>query len=89
MATHEDGPRLYTRGEARQLIERQFNSAVLKILDPIEIVDLRAAVLEGEDGNPPAIALVCESIGQMDLGWIEKSNVLRNTVFGQVAPVGV
>lgn len=88
-AAQEDAPRLYTRREARQRIERQYNSAVLEILNPIEIVDLRAAVLEGEGGQPPAIALICDSIGQMDLGWIEKSNVLRNTLFEQVAPVGM
>lgn len=89
VAAHEDAPGLYTRGEARECIERQFNSAVLEILNSIEIVDLRAAVLAGENGNPPAIALMCDSIGQMDLGWIEKSNALRNTMFEQVAPVGV
>ncbi len=88
-AAQEDAPRLYTRGEARQRIEGQFNSAVLEILNPIGIVDLRAAVLEGADGDPPAIALICDSIGQMDLGWIEKSNVLRVTAFEQVAPVGL
>ncbi|WP_341896413.1 hypothetical protein [Sphingobium sp. YR657] len=89
VATLDDAPRLYTRGEARQRIERQFNTAVLEILKSIEIVDLRAAVLEGEDGQPPAIALICDSIGQMDLGWIEKSNALSATLFGQVAPVGM
>ncbi|WP_234831511.1 hypothetical protein [Sphingobium yanoikuyae] len=89
VASLDEAPRLYTRGEARQRIERQFNSAVLEILKSIEIVDLRATVLEGEDGRPPAIALICDSIGQMDLGWIEKSNVLRNALFEQVAPVGL
>lgn len=88
-AAQDDAPRLYTRGEARQRIERVFDSAVLEILNPIEIVDLRAAVLEGEDGRPPAIALICDSIGQMDLGWIEKSNALRNAILDQVAPVGM
>ncbi|KAK0348931.1 hypothetical protein LTR94_035171, partial [Friedmanniomyces endolithicus] len=27
-------------------------------------------------------------VGQIDLGWIEKSNVLSNTLFGPAAPVG-
>jgi hypothetical protein len=88
-AAREKSARTYTRGEARQQIERLFNSAALEILKPIEIVDLRAAVLQGENGQPPAIALICDSIGQIDLGWIEKSNALRVTAFEQVAPVGI
>lgn len=61
----------YTRVGARKRIEQVFNAAVLEILEPIELVDLRVAVLVGEDDNPPAIALVCETLGQLDLGWIE------------------
>lgn len=87
-AGQDQDARLYTRGEARQRIERLFNGAVLEILGPIKIVDLRAAVVEGAEGGfPPAIALICDSIGQMDLGWIEKSNALRVSMFEQVAPV--
>ncbi|WP_236710877.1 hypothetical protein [Novosphingobium barchaimii] len=48
-----------------------FEAAVLEILDPIDIVDLRIAVLNSEADGPPAIAIVCESLGQLDLGWIE------------------
>lgn len=85
----DEAVRLYTRGEARQRIERLFNAAVVDILNPIEIVDLRVAVLQGEDHMPPALALICDSIGQLDLDWIEKSNALRVTVFEPVAPVGL
>ena len=40
------------------------------------------------DGLPPALAIVCDTIGQIDLGWIEKTNVLSNTLFETIAPVG-
>lgn len=86
-ARQEDGNALYSRAEARRRIEQQFNDAVLAILRPVELADLRAVVLHGYDGDPPAIALICDSIGQIDMGWIEKSNVLSNTLFGTVAPV--
>lgn len=59
---------------ARQHIERVFNAAVLEILDPIELADLRIAVLHSEEDGPPAIAIICESLGQLDLGWIETSD---------------
>lgn len=88
-AAQDEMELLYTRGEARQRIEKLFNSTVLEILKPIKIVDLRAAVVEGDNEHPPAITLFCDSIGQMDLGWIEKSNALSSTLFGQVAPVGI
>lgn len=88
-AARDTSPRACTRGEARQQIERRFNAAVLEILKPIEIMDLRAAVIQGENGLPPAVAIICDSIGQIDLGWIEKSNALRVTAFEQVAPVGI
>ena len=71
VAAREGAPRRYTRVGARKRIEQVFNAAVLEILAPIELVDLRVAVLVGEDNNPPAIALVCETLGQLDLGWIE------------------
>ncbi len=60
----------------------------MAVLKPIELADLRVVALAGDDGLPPALAIVCDSIGQLDLGWIEKSNVLMNTVFANVAPVG-
>jgi len=89
-AAQDRDARLYTRGEARERIEKLFNGAVLDILRPIKIVDLRVAVVEGgEGGYPPAITIFCDSIGQMDLGWIEKSNVLSVTMFEPVAPVGM
>lgn len=86
-ARQEEGRILYSRAEARKRIEQHFNDAVLAILRPVELADLRAVVLHGYDDNPPAIALICDSIGQIDMGWIEKSNVLSNTLFGLVAPV--
>ncbi|WP_156358161.1 hypothetical protein [Sphingobium sp. Leaf26] len=89
-AARDQDARLYTRGEARQRIEKLFNEEVLDILSPIKIVDLRVAVVDGEEGgSPPAITIFCDSIGQMDLGWIEKSNVLSVALFEQVAPVGM
>lgn len=63
----------YTRAQARRHIERTFNAAVLEILGSIELADFRVAVLLGEDGGPPAIAVICDSLGQIDLGWIETS----------------
>lgn len=61
----------YTRVAARRRIEQVFNAAVLEILAPIDFVDLRVVALVGEEANPPAIAIACESLGQLDLGWIE------------------
>lgn len=88
VAAQEDAPAIYTRHEARRQIERQFNAAVLEILSGIDIADLRVVVLIGDNGNPPALALICDSLGQIDMGWIEKTSVLSNTIFGNVAPVG-
>ena len=44
------------------------------ILAPIDLVALRTVVLRGPDGEPPALLLVCDSVGQLDLGWIETSD---------------
>lgn len=88
VASFESTPARYSRQEARARIERVFNSAVLQILSPIEIADLRVVAFIGNDDLPPAIAIICDSIGQVDLGWIEKDNVLSNTLFGNVAPLG-
>ncbi|WP_165363609.1 hypothetical protein [Sphingobium cupriresistens] len=66
--------RHFTRPQARQHIERVFDAAVHEILDSVELADLRIAVLHGEECGPPAIAIICESLGQLDLGWIETSD---------------
>lgn len=81
-------PARYSRPEVRARIERVFNAAVLEILAPIELADLRVVAFIGGDELPPAIGIICDSIGQIDLGWIEKDNVLSNTLFGNVAPLG-
>ena len=87
-AGREEADRLYSRYEARQRIEQLFEAAVQDILRPVDMANLRVAVMIGEDGLDPAIVIICDSIGQIDLGWIEKSNVLSNTLFAPVAPVG-
>lgn len=69
----EKRARTYSRVEARQRIERLFGAAVMEILRPVEIADFRVAVLLSEENGPPAIVLVCQSLGQIDLGWIETS----------------
>lgn len=74
VATRKEATRIYTRPEARQHIERTFKKAVLKILDPIEFVDLRVAVFTGEGELPPAVAIACNDMGPLDLGWIENSD---------------
>jgi hypothetical protein len=71
VATRETSARLFTRPEARRHIEGAFNAAVLKILDPIELADFRVAVILNEEDGTPAIAVICQSLGQIDLGWIE------------------
>ncbi len=80
--------RLFTRAEARRHIEDGFRAAVMELLAPLKLTNLRVAVLVGDDEMPPAIAVICDDIGQLELGWIEKSNVLSDTLFGSVAPVG-
>lgn len=64
----------YSRPEARRRIEHVFNSAALDILKPLALADFRTVVLNGEDQGSPAIALICDSMGQLDLGWIENSD---------------
>lgn len=71
VAAREKTSRAFTRAEARLHIERVFNAAVLEILNPIDIADFRIAVLHGEEDDTPAIAMICQSLGQLDLGWIE------------------
>ncbi|WP_454887916.1 hypothetical protein [Sphingomonas oryzagri] len=65
--------RACTRVEARRHIENVFDTAVLDVLGTIAFVDLRVVVLRGEGDGPPAIAVICDTIGQLDLGWIEES----------------
>lgn len=72
--SRENSTRAYTRVAARRHIERTFEAAVLDVLAPLELVDLRVAVLRSEEDGPPAIAIICESMGQLDLGWIETSD---------------
>jgi len=72
--SRENSTPSYTRVAARRYIERAFDAAVLEILAPVELVDLRVAVLHSEEDGPSAIAIVCESMGQLDLGWIETSD---------------
>ena len=86
-AGREDTAQRYTRVDARQYVERTFNAAVLDILKPLDLATLRVVVLIGDEQLPPAIAVICDDIGQLDLKWIEKSNVLSNTLFGRGAPV--
>lgn len=73
-ASHDTPDKPYTRVEARRRIERSFGSAVRDILAPVEMADLRTVVLRGQDDMPPAIGIFCDSIGQLDLGWIEASD---------------
>ncbi len=63
-----------TRPAARRHIERVFDAAVRDSLDAVEMADFRTVVLHGHDELPPAIIVICDSIGQIDLGWIEESD---------------
>ncbi len=88
VAARAGSDELYTRHEARRHIEQVFKAAVLDILKPFDLADLSVVALVGEANLPPALAVICDSVGQIDLGWIEKSNVLSDTLSGPVAPVG-
>ncbi|WP_408591631.1 hypothetical protein [Novosphingobium sp.] len=77
-----------TRAAARHHIEAVFDTAVQEAMAGIDIADFRVVVLKGEDGQPPAIAIICDSMGQIELGWIEQTNVLAHTLKGIVAPAG-
>jgi hypothetical protein len=74
VASRDQSEERYSRYDARRRIEHVFNSAVLETLGPLAIADFRIVVLNGVDVGPPAIALVCDSMGQLDLGWIETSD---------------
>ncbi len=74
VASQEGAITCLTRPEARRHIEQVFTAKVLEILRSCPIADLRVVLLNGESCGAPAIAIVCDSIGQLDLGWIEDSN---------------
>lgn len=87
-AGHEEPGRTYTRLEAQRRIEQQFDSAVQAILKPIDIADLRVVALHGHSGMSPALAIICDSVGQVELGWIERTEALKDAlVHGVPAPV--
>ncbi|MDE8652156.1 hypothetical protein [Novosphingobium album (ex Liu et al. 2023)] len=83
VAAREPSAGMFTRVAARRHIERTFQTAVLEILEPIHFVDLRITVLRGAGENEgaldgdgdrsPALIMTCETMGQLDLGWIETS----------------
>jgi len=73
VASREPSSELVTRAQARRRIAEVFEAEVAGILAPITFVELRVVVLEGGDLDAPAIAIVCDSMGQLDLGWIETS----------------
>ncbi|MDR6851074.1 hypothetical protein J2Y54_000567 [Sphingomonas sp. BE123] len=74
--------------EALRHIERAFDRAVRQVLEPLKLSNLRVVVLMGDEHLHPALAILCDDVGQVDLGWIEKTNVLSDALAGPVAPVG-
>jgi hypothetical protein len=97
VAERETGTRRYSRPEARRRIEETFKASVAEILAPIDLVDLRVVVLNADADRTPAFVVTCDSMGQLDLGWIETSDapvawraaayrVLEKTL-GSVLPV--
>lgn len=77
----------YSRQEAQRRIEQLFNAEVLAILEPVQLVNLRVVAFSGGADLPPALAVICDDMGALDLGWIQKTNALSDTMFGSVAPV--
>ncbi|WP_454887254.1 hypothetical protein [Sphingomonas oryzagri] len=71
VAFHETVARPQSRPEARHDIEAVFARAVAGILGPFDLVDLRVVILDAQGDHPPAATIVCDSQGQLDLGWIE------------------
>ncbi|MET3436034.1 hypothetical protein [Sphingomonas sp. 1185] len=61
----------YTRPQARRHIERAFGTKVSDILEPVALAGLRVSVRGDEAGKNTALAIICEGLGQIDLGWIE------------------
>ncbi|MBC2668742.1 hypothetical protein ACFOON_15260 [Novosphingobium piscinae] len=88
LAERDGSAERITRGEARRYIETEFDKAVRAELSKVQLADLRVVALTGEDHGPPAIALICDNVGEIELGWITKANVLANALDGVVAPVG-
>lgn len=90
LAERDGSAQLLTRGEARRHIETEFDKAVRAELGKVTLADLRVVALTGEDHGPPAVAIICDTIGEVDLGWITKAeNVLSNTIItGPIAPAG-
>jgi hypothetical protein len=86
-ANRDDPSALYTRQEALGRIERMFEAEVLEILKPVDIAEYRVVVLHGPAEMPPAIGIACNSVGQVELGWIERDNVLSNAILHGVAPL--
>ncbi|MDR2857521.1 MAG: hypothetical protein LBV50_06710, partial [Novosphingobium sp.] len=75
VASRETSARRYARPEVRARIEQVFDTAVMEVLEPIDLADFTVAVLHSEEEGPPAIALVCRDMGQIDLGWIGADDV--------------
>lgn len=90
LAERDGSAERITQREARRYIETEFDKAVRAEFSKVQLADLRVVALTGEDHGPPAIAIICDSIGEIELGWITKAdNVLSNTLItGPIAPVG-
>lgn len=71
MAAHETGAHAQSRPEARRHIEQVFARAVDDILRPFDLADLRVVLLNADGDRPPAAAIICDTLAQLDLGWIE------------------
>jgi hypothetical protein len=71
VAGREPTTRRYTRPEARAHIERVFDAAVMDVLRGVDLADFTVAILHSEEDGPPAIAIICQSMGALDLGWIK------------------
>ncbi|PZR43821.1 MAG: hypothetical protein DI537_61795 [Stutzerimonas stutzeri] len=74
MAGREKAARRYTRHQARRRIERVFDAAVRDMLQPVDIANLLTIVFTGDEERPPALGIICQSLGQINLGWIEHSD---------------
>lgn len=85
---YADPAERFTRPEVRRHIEQTFNAAVLGMLEPVTIAKLRVVALHGGDDLPPALALICDDVGQLDMGWIEQDSTLAAALTSPVAPLG-
>jgi hypothetical protein len=86
-ASRDSSESVYSRQEAQHRIEQLFDIEVRAILEPVHFVNLRVVAFVGGAELPPALTVICDDVGQLDLGWIIKSNLLSDTMFGSVAPV--